>query len=294
MARFELKVTKQFHRRRLGEFLFNEFESLSKAYLRKLLKEGKCELNGFTGNGGVKLRENDFIEIEIDLKREKGMVAEEIELDIVYEDRSILVLNKPAGVLVHPTNYERNGTILNALIFYLNKRKSAFGNEFMRPHLIHRLDRETTGLLLVAKDAKSSARLCDHFKRKLFVKKYLAVVDGIVKPEAGTISEPIKRFEDRKTWDIAADGKEAQSNFRVLNRLAKSTLLELEPVTGRTNQLRIHLASLGHPISGDLKYGGTKQERLFLHAQKLEFWHPANSTKIELKTEIPDGFLNNS
>jgi len=142
MMRFEFQIDERFHRRRLDEFLFNEFQSMSKAYLRKVVKEDSCELNGEVANSGVTLKKDDYLEIEVDIDQAKGMTPEEMPLDIVFEDKDIVVVNKAVGVLVHPTNYERNGTLLNGLTHYLNEKSSS--EFFIRPHLVHRLYRETS------------------------------------------------------------------------------------------------------------------------------------------------------
>ncbi len=285
MTRFEFQVEEKFNRARLDEFLFDEFGSMSKAYIRRVIKEGSCEVNGYIENSGKILKGNDFVEVEVDIDREKGMVPEEIPLEIVYEDREVLVIDKVPGMLVHPTNYERNGTLLNGLTYYLNRQKTG-DDRFIRPHLIHRLDRETSGLMVIATNPRASRILCSHFKRKLFDKKYTALVDGIVRPDEGVIEAAIGRFEELRRWNVKEDGKASETRFRVIERDKDKTLLELEPVTGRTNQLRIHCAHLGHPILGDDWYGRREHTRLCLHASKLGFWHPNGNKRVEVESEI--------
>ncbi|MEZ5344660.1 MAG: RluA family pseudouridine synthase [Pyrinomonadaceae bacterium] len=285
-TRYEFQVNELFHRKRLDEFLFNEFGSMSKAYLRRVVKEGFCEVNGYVENTGKTLRTNDFIEITVNDDQKKGMMPEEIPVDIVYEDEAIIVVDKAAGMLVHPTNYERNGTLLNALTFYVNRDKKK-GAKFIRPHLIHRLDRETSGLMIIGKNAKVSKMICSHFRRRLFEKSYIALLEGNVESEQGTISAPIGRYDELRRWDIKEDGKESESRFTVLQRQNGRTLAELEPVTGRTNQLRIHCAHIGHPIVGDEWYGGKKFERLCLHASRISFWHPDGNKKMTFESEDP-------
>ena len=290
MARFEFQIEETFHRKRLDDFLFNEFRSMSKAYLRRVVKEGNCEVNGYIENSGKVLKSKDFVEVEVDIDQEKGMKAEEIPLAIVYEDSEILIVDKAAGMLVHPTNFERNGTLLNGLTHYLNRNRAP-DEEFIRPHLIHRLDRETSGLMLIATNAKASKTLSEHFKRKLFEKKYIALVDGIVEEDEGIIDAPIGRFEELREWNVMEDGKLSESRFRVIERFGNRTLIELEAVTGRTNQLRIHCAHIGHPIAGDTKYGGSEFERMCLHASKLGFWHPRGLGRLHFQSEIPNEFV---
>lgn len=282
--KFEFQINERFHKKRLDEFLFNEFQSMSKAYLRRVVKEENCEVNGYIANSGIKLKKDDFIEIEVDINQERGMKAEEMSLEIVFEDREIIVINKPVGMLVHPTNYERNGTLLNGLTYYLNQNTN--GDLFIRPHLIHRLDRETSGLILIAKNSKASKVLCNHFKRKLFEKKYLALVEGIVEQDSGEINAPIGRDESERRWKVIEGEKVSQSKYKVLKRYRDKTLLELEPVTGRTNQLRIHCDFIGHPISGDKLHTRNEFSRLCLHASKLGFRHPFNGKYLEFEANI--------
>lgn len=302
------QVDAAFHRRRLDDFLFDKFYSLSRMYLRNVVKEGRCEVNGYTANTGVKLRANDFIEIEVDLSRETAMKPEARPLDIVYEEAEFLLVNKPAELLVHPTHRDKNGTLLNALSHYLNQKtirqrmeedneeiQSAILNpksQIVRPGLIHRLDKKTSGLILISKTARAHQFLSNHFERRLIEKKYLAIVEGVVKTDAGEITAPIGRFEDTKHWNVKADGKRAETRFWIKERFADATLLELQPITGRTNQLRIHCAFIGHPIIGDDKHQGRAFARLCLHAYKLAFNHPVNHRRLDFEIDLPEDFFN--
>lgn len=280
--RFYFQIGEDSSKKRLDEFLFDQFQTLSKMYLRECLKQ-KCEVNGETVKSSYILRKNDFIEIEVESKKETAMKPEPISLEIVFEDAELVVVNKPAGMLVHPTHQQKTGTLLNALAFYLNKSPQA---SFVRAGLVHRLDRQTSGLILIAKTARSHRILSDHFRRKLIEKKYLALVQGVVFGDSGTIEAPIGRYAEKKLWNTKDDGKSARTNFWVKERFADKTLLELEPVTGRTNQLRIHLAHIGHPILGDTVYGGLSFPRLCLHAYKLVFWHPDGGRRLEVQARI--------
>jgi 23S rRNA pseudouridine1911/1915/1917 synthase len=308
MTRFEFQVEENFAKTRLEDYLCEKFPNLSKMYLRDLVREGKCEVNGVAENRGHRLRKHDFIEIEADLARETAMKPEAIPLEIIFEDAEILVVNKPAGMLVHPTHRDKNGTLLNALAFYLNqkeeeKRRKGEGekvlspsssspplllssSKIIRPGLVHRLDKQTSGLMVVAKQARAHRILAAHFQKKRVEKKYLALVEGVVKEDSGTIVAPIGRFAEVKYWNIKADGKHSETRFFVKERFADTTLLELEPVTGRTNQLRIHCAFIGHPIVGDTQRGGREFARLCLHAGKLSFWHPNGNGWMEFEKEI--------
>ena len=289
-SRIEIQATDEHYKMRLDDFLFRKFNGLSKMYLRELVKNERCEVNGRHENRGYKLLPNDLVEITIDMTRETAMRPEKSAIDIVYEDPHLIVVNKAAGTLVHPTHRDKSGTLLNALAYHLNR--TAIENEeiaeavdFIRAGLIHRLDKQTSGLMVVAKTSRTHRILSDHFKRKMVAKRYFAMVDGSVIDDEGVIDKPIGRYAERKLWDIKADGKHAETRFRVEQRFADKTLLELEPVTGRTNQLRIHCASIGHPIVGDHDRGGSPFERLCLHAFSLEFRHPSDGTLMKFERD---------
>jgi 23S rRNA pseudouridine1911/1915/1917 synthase len=305
-------------KQKLGDYLFDNVRSLSKMYLRELIKTGKCEVNGSFVNSGYRLRERDFIEVEADLSRGTAMQPENILLDIVFEDAEIVVVNKPSGMLVHPSHRDKNGTLLNALSFHLNKAtgtpaslstgrdgdlnppaaqddhgggtgiagKMPAVKSFIRPGLPHRLDKQTSGLIVVAKTARAHRVLTEHFMRRRVDKLYLALVDGVVETDEGTIEAPIGRFAEIKHWSVKEDGKLSETGFRVRDRYAHTTLLELEPVTGRTNQLRIHCEAIGHPIVGDTSRGGSPFRRLCLHAYKLAFPHPINKEMLSFESPV--------
>ncbi|MBC7899817.1 MAG: RluA family pseudouridine synthase [Saprospiraceae bacterium] len=299
--RFEIEITSTDHRRRLEDFLCDRFNGLSKMYLRDVIKTEKCEVNGRFENRGYLVRANDFVEIELDLLKQTAMRPREIPLDIVFEDEHLIVVNKPCGMLAHPSHREQSDTLLNALVFYLNAEcgirnaesgdnsESAFRTShsaFIRPGLIHRLDKQTSGLMVVAKSARAHRIVSDHFHRKLVEKRYLALVEGTVESDSGTIEGPIGRYADLKMWDVNPEGKHAETRFWVKERYADTTLLELEPVTGRTNQLRIHCKHFGHPIVGDTQRGGREFERLCLHAWKIKFHHPSGQEMMEFASPV--------
>lgn len=300
LSNLQFEVETGLGRIRLDDFLFSRLNDLSRMYLRELVKTNRVLVNGEFANTGVRLRSSDFIEVEADLSCGTSMRPEAIPLDIVYEDDAILVVNKSAGMLVHPTHRDKNGTLLNALVYHLNcsdgisptvafpsVRPSAAR---IRPGLVHRLDRETSGLIVVAKTVKVHRRLAMDFMRRRVEKRYLALVEGIVRDDEGMISAPIGRFAEQKHWGIKPDGKISETRFVVKRRDANSTLLELEPVTGRTNQLRIHCAHIGHPIVGDIRRGGREFVRLCLHANRIAFRHPLLKEQMEFSSEIPECF----
>ena len=293
-------------RTRLEDYLFDYFPNLSRMYLRDVVRDGLCEVNGRHENVGFRIRGGDFIEIEVDVSRETSMRPEDVDLDIIFEDSHMIVVNKPVEMLVHPTHREKSGTLLNALAFHLNysnaERENAeivpgsSGDEvlafrvppsaFVRPGLVHRLDKRTSGLMVVAKSTRVHRALARQFQKKLVKKTYLALVEGIVAADSRSIDEAIGRYADEKRWDVKHDGKSALSNLRVVERYHDATLVELEPVTGRTNQLRIHCASIGHPIVGDVPRGGRPFGRLCLHAWRVSFRHPITNEPLEFERRI--------
>lgn len=280
--RIEIVVSKGVPRTRLEDYLLERFTGLSKMYIRDVIRGEKCEVNGRNENIGFRVRADDLIEIELDIERENAMRPQKIPIHILFEDAHLIVIDKPAGMLVHPTHRERNGTLLNAVTYHVNiDNKGAF----IRPGLIHRLDKETSGIVVLAKTAAAHRKIAGQFMKRSVGKKYLAVVEGIVEADEDTIDAPIGRFEETKFWDVKDDGKPSRTNFRVAERRGDTTLIELEPVTGRTNQLRIHCQHIGHPIVGDVKRGGREFERMCLHAWKLSFRHPSSGEQMEFEAE---------
>lgn len=284
ISRIEIVVVREERKFRLEDLLCQRFPALSKMYLREVVKKGSCEVNGRQENIGHRLSANDFVEIEVDLTRQHSMLPEDLPIEIVYEDEDLVVVDKPAGMLVHPSHREKNGTLLNALAFHFN-RDPARG--VIRPGLVHRLDKETSGLIVVAKNQRAHRILCRQFQRKQVEKRYTAIVHGVMSENEGVINGDIGRDAELKFWVLKEGGKASETRFRVLQRKQDTTLVELEPVTGRTNQLRIHCASIGHPIIGDKERGGDASRKLCLHATKLGFRHPADSTDRKLISKPP-------
>lgn len=279
--RFELIVPQLQSRTRLEDHLLHTFPEVSKMYLRELVRDEKCEVNGRNENIGYRLRPGDLIEIWMDATRGTAMVAEPLPIDIVFEDPDIVVVNKPPGMLVHPSHREKRGTLLNALAHHLNQH----GGTHIRAGLVHRLDKDTSGLIAVAKNAHSHRVLARHFMKKRVRKKYFALVEGKVEQEEGTITQPIGRHAELKHWTVIDDGKYSETRFWMRERVSDVTFLELEPVTGRTNQLRIHCQAIGHPIVGDTRRGGRPAERLYLHAARLGFPHPTTKEMVEFVSD---------
>lgn len=276
--RFEFVVPADFHRFRLDDFLYAKFPYLGRMYLRELVRDGKCDVNGAHENRGRVLKHGDFVEVVVDRARRTSLHPEPIPITVIFEDDDLLVVDKPAGMLIHPTVGVRTGTLLNAVAHHFG---GGYEENFIRAGLVHRLDKDTSGVVLIAKNLRSHRILARHFQRKLVEKRYLALVDGVVGPDSGEIEAPIGRYAEQRLWAVKADGKPSVSKFRVIRRDPDRTLVGLEPVTGRTNQLRIHLAHVGHPIAGDAKYGGSAYGRLCLHAHRLRINHPASGEKFD-------------
>lgn len=285
LSRYEFVVEPDFSKYRLEDYLLDKLPLFSKMYLRHTIRDGGCEVNGIHENIGRRLRAGDFVEITLDETRGRAMRPERIALDVVFEDNDLIVVNKPAGMLVHPSHRENSGTLLNAIVHHLNADASS-QDSVVRPGLIHRLDKDTSGLIVVAKNARAHRILAGHFMKKRVTKRYLVLVEGIVRENEGDIVAPIGRYDELKHWSVKADGKYSESRFWVIERRGDTTQIEMEPITGRTNQLRIHCEAMGHPIVGDVKRGGREFRRLCLHAWKLEFPHPNGTGRIEFESPV--------
>lgn len=296
---------------RLDEFLAGRLGHLSRMHIAALLARGACAVGGVAAHAGRRLFAGEVVEVEAAGEVSNSMTPEAAPLEIVYEDEHLLVVVKPAGLLVHPTLGVKRGTLANALAYHLNRlrieeagsRVDEVGAAFdpqsevrnprlIRPGLVHRLDRDTSGLLAVAKTQAALSRLSQHFQRRLVEKRYVAVVGGRVEADALRFDAPIGRDPDaRPAWRVAEDGRPAETRLRVLERRGRRTLVELEPVTGRTNQLRIHCAHAGHAIVGDRLYAGAEHSRLCLHAARLGFRHPATNERVEFESAPPPELL---
>jgi 23S rRNA pseudouridine1911/1915/1917 synthase len=293
--------------KRLDQFLTQRLDSVSRARVQEMIAEGKVLVNDAPAKASLKLRGGERISVLGEAQRApiKAM-AEEIPLDIVYEDDDLAVINKPAGMMVHAgagaTEDARNrGTLVNALLHHLQSL-SGVGGE-LRPGIVHRLDKETSGLIMVAKNDEAHRKLGAQFAAREVKKKYVALVHGWVKKDSGTLSQSISRDPVRRMRMTTRleGGRTAVSHFRVVRRLdtkyGKFTLLDVKIDTGRTHQIRVHVSTMGHPIVGDTTYGAPKQAcgknavtvlaRNFLHAAELEFKHPRTGKAIALKSELP-------
>ncbi|MCX5665724.1 MAG: RluA family pseudouridine synthase [Candidatus Omnitrophica bacterium] len=277
--------------KRLDKFLADHFEKdFSRVFLQKLLKKGKVLLNGEIPKRHHKVSAGETIEITIPTPEVSVILAQKIPLKIVYEDKHLLVVNKPQGMVTHPAPGNYSGTLVNALLAHCKDLSGI--NGVLKPGIVHRLDKGTSGLLLVAKTDDAHKKLAKQFKDKTTKRVYLALVDGNVELDSGTVELPIGRStRDRKKMAVKFDdesSKEAITHYKVIKRFGAFTLLECRLGTGRTHQIRVHLSYIGHPILGDEKYGTKGNFKMpMLHAATIGFVHPATKKFMEFSSKPP-------
>lgn len=292
-----IKVNEKNVGKRIDSFIPMIQEDISRSMVQKLIEQKNIKVNGKETKHSYKLKLNDEIEIFVPEAKEINLKAQDIPLNVIYEDNDIIVINKPKGMVVHPANGNPDGTLVNAVMNKCKDSLSGIGGE-IRPGIVHRLDKDTSGAIIVAKNDKAHIALSEQLKNHEVKKTYLALVRGIIKENEATINMPIARSKkDRKKMDVDKDGKEAITHFKVLGRYKnKYTLLQINLETGRTHQIRVHLSHIGYPIIGDEVYSNGKNEwnvsGQCLHAWKLEFIHPITGKKISLEAEIPEYLKN--
>lgn len=281
---------------RIDKYLADQLPDRSRSFLQKLISEGQAKVNGKPVKANYKVIPGDVIRLEIPEPEELQVRAENIPLEILYEDADLLVVNKPKGMVVHPCPGHYSGTLVNALLYHCREDLSGI-NGVLRPGIVHRIDRNTTGSLLVCKNDFAHSFLAEQLKVHSITRKYLAVVHGTIKEEEGVVNAPIGRHPvDRKKMAVNhKNGKDAVTHYRVLERFGKYTYIECQLETGRTHQIRVHMSSLGHPLLGDDVYGPGKcpfpwLEGQTLHAQVLGFIHPATKEYMEFCAPLPDYF----
>lgn len=279
--------------KRVDGFIPNVQKDISRSMVQKLIENENIKVNNKKTKYSYKLKLNDEIEISVPEAKEINLKAQDIPLEVIYEDKDIIVINKPKGMVVHPANGNPDGTLVNAVMSLCKDSLSGIGGE-IRPGIVHRLDKDTSGAIIVAKNDKAHINLSEQLKNHEVKKTYLALVRGIIKENEATINMPIARSKkDRKKMAVDKEGKEAITHFKVLGRYKnKYTLLQINLETGRTHQIRVHLSYIGYPIIGDEVYSNGKNEWNIsgqcLHAWKLEFLHPITNKKISLEAEIPE------
>ncbi len=282
-------------KKRLDSFISEECGlNLSRTMVKKLLDEEKILVNNELQKASYKPEIGDILTIDIPKPKEIKLEAQDIPVPVVYEDNDIIVVNKPKGMVVHPANGNLDGTLVNAILAMCKDSLSGIGGE-IRPGIVHRLDKDTSGLLIVAKNDLAHMNMSKQIQERKVTKKYIALVKGNVPEDEATIHMPIARStKDRKKMAVDAKGKDAITHFKVLKRYGKYTLLELKIDTGRTHQIRVHMSYIGHPVVGDMVYSNGKNEfgveGQMLHAKSLEFKHPVTNKEMHLEAELPEYF----
>lgn len=290
----KLRVTEEDMDNRLDIYLAEQYEELSRSYIQKLIKEGHIKVNGKVEKAKYLVKVGDEVEILLPKKEETLIEPENIPLDIVYEDEDVLVVNKPQGMVVHPAPGNYSATLVNALMYHCGSNLSDL-NGIVRPGIVHRIDKDTSGLLVVAKNNKAHEILAKQFKEHTNTRKYHAIVIGSIKEDEAAIDAPIGRHPvDRLKRTVISDGKHAVTHFRVLNRFRDFTYIEARLETGRAHQIRVHLSYIGNPLLGDPLYGPkTSKFNLkgqVLHAKTLGFVHPRKGEYMEFESELPEYF----
>lgn len=279
--------------KRIDAFIAEKVD-ISRVTVQRLIDEENISVNGKKTKPSYKVQENDVIEVEEEKPKEIELKAQEIPLEILYEDDDIIVVNKPKGMVVHPANGNPDGTLVNAIMAICKDSLSGIGGE-IRPGIVHRLDKDTSGALIIAKNDKAHINMSEQIKNHEVEKTYIALVKGIVKENEATINMPIGRStKDRKKMAVNKNGKNAVTHFKVLERFNNYTLLEVKIETGRTHQIRVHLTEIGYPIVGDGVYSNGKNEwgiqGQCLHAKSLKFKHPITGKDLFIEAPLPEYF----
>jgi 23S rRNA pseudouridine1911/1915/1917 synthase len=279
---------------RIDKYLIEELEC-SRSKIQKLIENNKVIVNDKEIKNSYIVRVDDEIKIDGDIEEENDIVPENIPLDIVYEDEDVIVVNKPSGMVVHPAAGHHTGTLVNALLYHTMELSGLNGH--IRPGIIHRIDKDTSGLLLIAKNDEAHAKLASDLQKRKINRKYIALVEGIIPHDRGTIDAPIGRdpFDRKKMAVTDVNAKPAITHFTVLERLNNATLIECKLETGRTHQIRLHMKYINHPIINDPVYNGKKlvddNFGQMLHAKTLGFDHPRTNEYMEFSSELPKRFI---
>ena len=290
----EYIVSQEEKGKRLDTYIPSVDTDITRTSAQRLIEDGNILVNGKNAKVSYKIQENDKISVEIPEPKQIELKAQDIPIEIVYEDSDIIVVNKPKGMVVHPANGNPDGTLVNAIMAICKDSLSGIGGE-IRPGIVHRIDKDTSGLLIVAKNDNSHVKMSEQIKNHEVKKTYIALVRGFFKENEATIDMPIGRStSDRKKMAVNKNGKNAITHIKVLKRFDKYTLLQVNIETGRTHQIRVHLSHIGYPIVGDYTYSNGKNEfdvvGQCLHAQKLEFKHPITKKAMCLEAELPQYF----
>ena len=278
---------------RVDVFLSGRMTGISRSQVQRLIDEDHLLVNGRKVKASHRLKAGDEVEFELPAARELAVVPEAIPLDIVYQDEDLAVINKPVGMVVHPAPGNESGTLVNALLWHLTDLSSV--NGVIRPGIVHRIDKDTSGLLVVAKTDLAHGGLSRQLADHSMTREYVALCEGLIKADAGTIDAPLGRDpKNRLRMAIVADGRRAVTHYRVEHRYTAMTLVRLRLETGRTHQIRVHLASIHHPVAADPVYGfarsRVKHDGQMLHARRLGFIHPRHGTYVEFSVPVPQAF----
>ena len=291
----EYKVSNEFNAARVDAYLSAVSDELSRSRAAALAQSGAVFINGKTANKKDKVYENDCVSVNVPEPVEYDVLAQDIKLDIVYEDDSLIVINKPQNMVVHPAPGNYSGTLVNALMSHCRGNLSGI-NGVLRPGIVHRIDNDTSGLIIVAKNDDAHRFLAEQLKDRSLSRIYYALVNGNIKQDSATINQPIGRNEkDRKKMCVTnKNSREAVTDFTVLKRYGKYTLVKCKLHTGRTHQIRVHMAYIGHSVVGDKTYGIKKEEfklnGQLLHAKQISFIHPATKKQMSFEVDLPDYF----
>lgn len=293
MARLEIKVNEEDKGLRIDSFLANSSD-LSRSQIQKLIEEGRVLVNNETTVSRYKVSPGDFITAEYLEQTPTDIKPKDIALDIVYEDEDLIVINKPKGLVVHPAAGNYDNTLVNALLYHCKELSDI--NGYYRPGIVHRIDKDTSGLLVCAKNNAAHAALSAQLQDKTCFRKYYAIVNGIIDNNEGIINAPIGRSsKDRQKMEVTdKNSKEAITEFKVLQRLSSACLVECELKTGRTHQIRVHMAFIKHPVLNDPKYSKKTIDETgqYLHAYYLSFIHPKTNERMEFVTDMPEYMKN--
>ncbi|MED0660665.1 MULTISPECIES: RluA family pseudouridine synthase [Bacillus] len=292
MERIEHIITEEEQHQRIDKVLSQWNEDWSRSQVQEWIKEGRVTVNGATVKANYKCEADDRIVVSVPEPEVLEITPEKMDLDIYYEDRDVIVVNKPRGMVVHPAPGHLSGTLVNGLMAHCKDLSGI--NGVLRPGIVHRIDKDTSGLLMAAKNDYAHEKLSQQLSNKTVTRKYKAIVHGVIPHDVGTIDAPIGRDpKDRQKMAVVDNGKHAVTHFRVLERFSQYSLIECELETGRTHQIRVHMKYIGHPLAGDPKYGPKKTlniEGQALHAEVLGFIHPRTEEYLEFKAPLPDDF----
>lgn len=291
----EFEISMEQAGERLDKICSSLYPDLSRSFFQKLIKEGRIFVNSMPKKANYCVSEGDLLTITIPKAQEIAILPENIPLDILYEDEDVLIVNKPKGMVVHPSAGHYSGTLVNAVLYHCKDSLSGINGE-IRPGIVHRIDMDTTGSLIVCKNDNAHLKIAEQIKEHSVKRRYLGIVKGVVREESGVIEGKIGRHptERKKMAVHVQNGKPAVTHYRVLERFQSHTFMEFELETGRTHQIRVHMASIGHPLLGDSVYGNGKNpwklQGQTLHAAVIGFIHPSTGKYMEIEAPLPDYF----